>query len=163
MTQFFENEKIIASGTINILESCRLHVPNSKIFISGSGLQFKNNGTPISEKIPFEARDPYSCHRISSAYTARYYRTLGMQVYIGYFFNHDSPRRSTRHLAKKITDYVKMADSLKHTKLSIGNVDVVKEWTFADDIVEAVFMFVNQDEFYEAVLGSGLGYSISNF
>jgi GDPmannose 4,6-dehydratase len=64
----FENHATICNGTINILESAKIHSPHSKIFISGSGLQFVNIGKPISEVDQFEARDAYSIARIQSVY-----------------------------------------------------------------------------------------------
>jgi len=56
----FENHATISTGTLNILESVKKHSPSAKVFISGSGLQFKNENKPIKETDPFEARDPYS-------------------------------------------------------------------------------------------------------
>ncbi len=159
----FENEKIISLGTINILEAVKVHSPSTKVFISGSGLQFENHGYPINEKELFAAKDPYSVCRIHSVYAARYFQSLGLKVYIGYFFNHDSPRRTERHLAKKITEFVRNIDQNGKTKLIIGDINVVKEWTFAKDIASAVYTLVNQDEIHEAVIGSGKGYSVKDF
>ncbi|MBA4167354.1 MAG: GDP-mannose 4,6-dehydratase [Chitinophagaceae bacterium] len=159
----FENHQAISTGTLNILESVKLFSPHSKVFISGSGLQFKNTGKPISEKDPFEANDAYSVSRIQSVYAARYFRTLGLRVYVGYFFNHDSPERTERHLTKKIAEAVKAISKGSMDKLEIGNPDVKKEWGFAGDIVSAVWTLVNQDAITEAVLGTGKAYSIQEF
>ena len=71
----FDNHLSISTGTLNILESVRLLCPDIKVFISGSAMQFKNNGTPIDENTPFDASSPYSVERIQSVYAARYYRT----------------------------------------------------------------------------------------
>jgi GDPmannose 4,6-dehydratase len=91
----FENHQTICNGTLNILVSARLHCPDSKIFISGSALQFRNDGNPIDEKTSFEGSSPYSVSRIHSVYFARYFRnSFGLQTYVGYFFHHDSPFRS---------------------------------------------------------------------
>jgi GDPmannose 4,6-dehydratase len=128
----FENHRTISTGTFNVLEAVRLHAPNAKVFISGSGLQFQNQDLPIKESDPFEARDAYSVSRIHSVYAARYFRTLGVKAYVGYFFNHDSPRRSERHMAQKIAAYAsRLLKGMCDEKLSIGDMSVVKEWTFA--------------------------------
>lgn len=157
----FENHETISTGTFNILEAVRLFSSHSKVFISGSGLQFKNNNLPISENDPFEARDPYSVSRIQSVYAARYFRMLGLKVYVGYFFNHDSPRRSERHMAQKIAAAAnRIGSGATNEVLEIGDVSVVKEWTFAGDVVEGIWMLVNQDTIFEANISSGLGYSI---
>src|SRR5215813_1231939 len=97
----FENHDIIATGTLNILESVRKYSTDSRVFICGSGLQFKKSEKPIKETDEFEARDAYSVSRIQSVYAARYFRTLGVRAYVGYLFNHESPMRNERHISKK--------------------------------------------------------------
>ncbi len=159
----FENHATISTGTLNILEAVRTVVPQAKVFISGSGLQFKNEDLPIKETAAFDARDAYSVSRIHSVYAARYYRTLGIKTYIGYFFNHDSPRRSDRHVCKMIANTVKKIANGEEAKIEIGDMSVRKEWGFAGDIVEAVWTLVQQDEVFEAVLGTGEAYSIKDY
>jgi GDPmannose 4,6-dehydratase len=159
----FENHATISTGTFNILESVKIYSPQTKVFISGSGLQFVNTEKPINESDSFEARDPYSVSRIQSVYAARYYRKLGLQVYVGYFFNHDSPRRTERHMAKKISEAVLRISNGSDEKLTIGDISVIKEWTFAGDIVEGIWTLVLQDKIFEANISSGLGYSIEQW
>jgi GDPmannose 4,6-dehydratase len=156
----FENHETISTGTFNILEAVRIHAPNTKVFISGSGLQFENKNLPIKETDPFEARDAYSVSRIQSVYAARYFRTLGLKVYVGYFFNHDSPRRSERHMAQKIAATARNVAKGVAEKLEIGDMSVIKEWTYAGDVVEGIWLLVNQDEIFETNISSGIGYSI---
>ena len=159
----FENHATISTGTFNILEAVKIYSPQTKVFISGSGLQFVNTEKPIKESDIFEARDPYSVSRIHSVYAARYYRKLGLQVYVGYFFNHDSPRRTERHMAKKISEAVKRIAKGSDEKLEIGDISVIKEWTYAGDIVEGIWILVLQDKIFEANISSGLGYSIEQW
>lgn len=157
----FENHATISTGTFNILEAVKTLSPSTKVFISGSGLQFKNNNEPIKETDEFEARDPYSVSRIQSVYAARYYRRLGLKVYVGYFFNHDSPRRSERHMAMKIAAFAKKAQI--NETLTIGDIAAIKEWTYAGDIVKGILVLVQQERIYEANIASGLGYSIEDW
>jgi GDPmannose 4,6-dehydratase len=159
----FENHATISTGTLNILEAAKRYSPLSKIFISGSGLQFVNNNQPIKETDAFEARDAYSVSRIHSVYAARYYRRLGLKVYVGYFFNHDSPRRTERHMAKKISAAAKRTANNDDEKLEIGDIAVVKEWTYAGDIVKGIWTLVQQEMVFEANISSGLGYSIKEW
>ena len=159
----FENHATISTGTFNILEAVKIYSPQTKVFISGSGLQFVNTEKPIKESDNFEARDAYSVSRIQSVYAARYYRKLGLQVYVGYFFNHDSPRRTERHMAKKISEAVLRISNGSDEKLSIGDISVIKEWTYAGDIVEGIWTLVLQDKIFEANISSGLGYSIEQW
>lgn len=160
----FENHQTISTGTFNILEAIRLHSIQAKVFISGSGLQFENKNKPIKETDPFEARDAYSVSRIHTVYAARYYRTQHqVKAYVGYFFNHDSPRRSERHVAQKIASAAVRISNGSNERLVIGDVNTIKEWTFAGDVAEAIWCLVNQDKVFEANLGSGIGYSIADF
>ena len=158
-----ENYATICTGTLNILEAAQKFSSNAKIFISGSALQFKNEGLPINESSPFEAKDAYSLNRIQSVLTTRYYRQLGIKCYVGYFFNHDSPLRSERHMTKKIAAAAKRIAGGSAEKLEIGDLEAIKEYSFAGDIVNAIWYLVNQDEVYETVIGSGLGYSIADW
>ena len=159
----FENHETIATGTLHILEAVKKFSPLTKVFISGSGLQFKNEGNPIKETDLFEARDAYSVSRIQSVYAARYYRTLGIKSYVGYFFNHDSPLRTERHMTKKIAEAAKRIASGSNEKLEIGDIDVVKEYTYAGDIVNGIWTLVKQDKILEANVSSGHGYTIKDW
>lgn len=159
----FDNHNTISTGTINILEAVKQVSPNSKVFLSGSGLQFINKELPIKETDHFEASSAYSVARIHSAYAARYYRTLGLKIYIGYFFNHESPRRTERHVSKMIAEAVKRIRDGSNEVIAIGDMTVKKEWTFAGDVMNAVLTLVEQETVYEAVIGSGVGYSIGDY
>ena len=78
-----------------------------KVFLAGSGLQFANRGEPLHETDPFDASSAYSVERIHSVYSARYFRTLGVRVYVGYLFHHESPLRKPTHVSQKIVQAVK--------------------------------------------------------
>lgn len=160
----FENHQAISTGTLNILESVKEYCPACKVFISGSALQFKNNGIPIDENTEFEASSPYALERIYSVYAARYFRDkFNIKAYVGYFFNHDSELRTVRHINKKITNTVNRIKNGSDEKLELGDLNAKKEFNYAVDIVEAVWLLVNQDKIFEAVIGSGKAYSIRDF
>ena len=159
----FDNHDAITTGTINLLESVKEVSPLSKIFLSGSGLQFVNHNIPIKETDSFDATSAYAVARIHSVYAARYYRTLGLSIYVGYFFNHESPRRTERHVSKMIAEAVKRISIGSLEKIAIGDLSVKKEWTFAGDIIEGVLQLMDQDIIFESVIGSGLGYSIQDY
>jgi GDPmannose 4,6-dehydratase len=159
----FDNHNAISTGTLNILEAVKRHSPSTKVFITGSGVQFKNKGKPISEEDEFEANSPYSVARIQSVYAARYYRSLGIRAYVGYLFHHESPFRDETHVSKMITSAVQRISSGSKEKITLGDLSVKKEWTFAGDTVEGIFKLVQQDNVFEAVIGSGIPYSIENW
>ena len=160
----FNNHKAISTGTINVLESVKRHCPESKVFLSGSAMQFENDGLPIDEATPFQASSPYSVARIQSVYAGRYYRdTFDLQVYVGYFFNHDSPLRTERHVNMKIAKAVQRISNGSKEKVELGNIDVQKEFNYAGDVVDAVWMLVNQDKAFEAIIGGGKAHSIRDW
>ena len=160
----FDNHLSISTGTLNILESVRLLCPDIKVFISGSAMQFKNNGTPIDENTPFDASSPYSVARIQSVYAARYYRTkFCLKVYVGYFFHHDSPLRTEQHVNQKIAMAVKRINSGSKEKLKLRNIEFKKEFNYAADLVEAAWILINQNSVFEAVIGNGKAFSIRDW
>ena len=159
----FENHETISTGTLNILESVKRHSPESRVFITGSGVQFENKGNPISETDSFEATSPYSIARIQSVYAARYFRSLGLKVYVGYLFHHESPLRKNNHVSKMIADAVKRIADGSNEKIPIGDITVKKEWAFAGDIAEGIFTLINQDKIFEACIGTGKAYSIQDW
>lgn len=159
----FENHATIATGTLNILESVYRQKLQTRVFIAGSGLQFVNRGTPIDEEAPFDASSPYSVARIHSVYAARYYRTLGVKTYVGYLFHHDSPRRGPHHVSQKIALAAARIKKGSTEILEVGDMSVEKEYTFARDIARAMLVLVRQDAMHEAVLGSGVTYSIQDW
>jgi GDPmannose 4,6-dehydratase len=159
----FENHHTIATGTLNILEAVKQFSAHTKVFISGSGLQFINEGKSIKETDAFAATDAYSISRIQSVYAARYFRSIGVKTYVGYFFNHDSPLRSERHVTKKISEAAKRIAYGSSEKLEIGDMSVIKEWSFAGDIVKGILLLINQNKIFEANISSGVGYSIEEW
>lgn len=160
----FKNNSSISNGTINILESVKVNSPSTKVFLSGSAMQFENKGLPINEKTPFKASSHYSVARIHSVYSARYYREhFGLKIYVGYFFNHDSELRSSMHVNRKIIDELKLVSFNKKNKIILGNPSVKKEFNFAGDIVNAIWQLINQENVFEAVIGSGLAYSLQDW
>lgn len=160
----FNHNSVICVGTLNILESVRLIKPSAKVFLSGSGLQFQNNDKPISELNPLHSSSTYSIARIQSLYTARYFREkFGLRVYFGFLFNHDSPKRELKHINQKIIKDVQLISRGELDHILIGNVNVKKEFSFAGDIVRAIWYFVNQDKINEMVIGSGVAFPISEW
>lgn len=159
----FENHETISTGTINLLESIKRYSPKTKVFISGSGLQFENKGNPIKETDPFQATSPYAFARIQSVYATRYFRDLGLKVYVGYFFNHESPRRTERHVSKMIVEACKRIKNGSNEKIILGDISVKKEWTYAGDVVKGIWTLVQQENIFESTIGSGKAYSIKDW
>ena len=159
----FDNHSTIATGTFNVLESVRVHAPGARVFLTGSGVQFRNTGAPISESDPFEASSAYSVARIHSVYAARYFRSLGVRAYVGYLFHHESPRRKPDHVSRIVASGAARIARGSRERLEIGDASVEKEWTFAGDVAAGIWTLVTQDRVFEAAIGSGLAYSIEDW
>ena len=129
----FDNHNAIVTGTLNVLEAVKRHCPDCRVFITGSGVQFRNEGRPISESDPFEASSAYAVARIQSVQAARYFRSLGIAAYVGYLFHHESPLRKPTHLSKMIATAARTGEII-----TLGDISVRKEWTFAGDIARAM-------------------------
>ncbi len=159
----FEHHRTIGEGALNILESVRLWAPDCKVFITGSGLQFLNREKPLMETDPFDDSSSYATVRNYSVHLARYFRRLGVRTYVGYLFHHESPLRKQNHVSQMIVQAVKRIADGSREKIELGDVAVRKEWTFVGDIVEGILTLVGQDRIHEAVIGSGLPYSIEDW
>lgn len=159
----FDNHATIATGSLNLLEAIYRHSPTTKVFITGSGVQFQNQGMPISATHPFAATSTYAIARIQSVYAARYYRSLGMSVYVGYLFHHDSPLRKPNHVSQKVVQTALRIHQGQAERLSIGDLSVEKEWTFAGDVVAGMLALVEQKEVFEATIGSGQTHTIQDW
>lgn len=159
----YEHHATIGTGTINILESVKRWSPGSKVFITGSGLQFVNNGDPISETDPFGHDSPYVAVRNYSVYLARYFRNLGIQTYVGYLFHHESPLRGEQHVCQKIARAARRVAEGSEEILELGDISVRKELTFAGDVAEGIMTLVEQDQVFETTIGSGHAYSIEDW
>jgi GDPmannose 4,6-dehydratase len=159
----FENHAAIATGAINVLEAVKRHAPAARVFIPGSGVQFVNQGKPISETDPFHASSPYSIARIQSVFAVRYYRSLGIRACVGYLFHHESPRRKPHHVSMKIVQAARRIANGSGETLELGDISVRKEWTFAGDVAQGMLTLMSQDSVSEAMIGSGIAYSIQDW
>jgi len=110
-----------------------------------------------------EASSLYAVARIQSAYAARYYRSRGLRTFVGYLFHHESPLRKPSHMSMRIALAAQRIAREGHGRLEIGDTSVVKEWTFAGDVAQAMLRLLRQDDVSEAVIGSGEGHSIEEW
>jgi GDPmannose 4,6-dehydratase len=159
----FENHRTIGSGTLNILESVYRWHQGCKVFLVGSGLQFTNTGEAIHESDTFDASSAYAAARIQSVYSGRYFRNLGVRVYVGYLFHHESPLRRPTHVSQKIVQAAKRIAAGSNEKLELGDISVEKEWGFAGDIAAGMDVLAGQERVFEAVIGTGKTRTIENW
>ena len=94
---------------------------------------------------------------------ARYYRGLGVRVFFGYLFHHESPLRKPDHVAMMIANAARRAATGERFQLELGDLSVEKEWTFAADTVQGMLTLAQQDNVLEANIGSGIAHSIADW
>jgi len=158
---WYRNQAAIVDGALHILEAVKDHAPNCKVYLAGSILQFQEQhdvsltSTPSNNTI-------YAAQRNAMVGYARYYRSTGIQVYVGYFSHHDSPLRKPHHLAKKLAEEARLVAKGLSPHMRVMNPDDEKEWNFAGDMMQAVWEQVNSP-IYEAVLGSGVTRSVGDY
>jgi GDPmannose 4,6-dehydratase len=159
----FANHSTISTGTLNILEAVYRQGLPARVLLCGSGVQFANDGSPISEQTPFAASSPYAVARIQSVYAARYYRSLGVRAYVAYLFHHESPRRPPDHVSQRIAGAARRIRDGSTEVLEIGDLSVAKEWNFAGDVVRGMLTLLEQESVCEAVIGSGETHTIQEW
>lgn len=155
------NQKAIVDGSLHILEGVKNYCPKAKVFLSGSVLQFQEQSS-VSVSGRQSNSSIYAAQRNASVAYARYYRSIGIQVYVGYFSHHDSPMRGEKHLAKRLAIEAHKVARGEQPYVTIQNPSDEKEWNFAGDMMEAVWDQVNSP-IHEAVLGSGVSYTIGDY
>lgn len=159
----FNHIDTIIKGTVNILEACLRVESKSKIFIAGSGLQFVNNSKRIKKTCRLSHASVYACARNSALFFTRYYRSLGLKVFYGYLFNHESSRRAKNHLTWKLFNNAKEYAEKKIKSIPIIDEMTRKEWSHAEDTCDQIYKFVQTDVASDELIGSGKGIPIKKF
>lgn len=155
---------ITALGFARILEAIRAIKPDTKIYQAGSSEMFgKVQETPQKESTPFWPRSPYGCAKAYAFHLGRSYREgYKMKIYNGILFNHESPRRGSKFLSKKV---VKAAVRIKkglQEVLELGNLDAKRDWGSAKDYAYWIWKMV-QGEPGDYVIATGETHSVQEF
>ncbi|OYY21088.1 MAG: GDP-mannose 4,6-dehydratase [Polynucleobacter sp. 24-46-87] len=163
-----ETIQSITLGTLNILEGCRMMEENSKpmkIYHAGSGECFGDtHGEPANEKTPFYPMSPYAVAKTSAYWLVNNYRdAYGLFACTGILFNHESPLRPERFVTQKIIRAVKrIADGSKE-KLKLGRLDIARDWGWAPEYVEAMWLMLQQDKPQDFVIATGTTITLEEF
>jgi GDPmannose 4,6-dehydratase len=159
---------IVASGTLRLLEAVRDYVQNSgtptRVYQAGSSEMFGAAPPPQSEQTPFYPRSPYAASKLAGYWYAVNYREA-YQLFVanGILFNHESPRRGETFVTRKITRAVGRIKHGLQNKLYLGNLDSKRDWGFAGDYVEAMWMMLQHDTPGDFVVATGEAYSVREF
>ena len=158
-----------ALGTINLLEAIRdCGSGNGKQIrfyqASSSEMYGKVLETPQTETTPFYPRSPYACAKVYSYWqTLNYREAYGMFACNGILFNHESPRRGETFVTRKITRAATRIKEGLQKKLFLGNLDAKRDWGFAGDYVEAMWLMLQQDKPEDYVVATGETHSVREF
>ncbi len=154
-----------ALGTINLLEAIRDTGLATRFYQASSSEMFgKVAETPQRETTPFHPRSPYGCAKAYSYWqTVNYRESYGMFCCNGILFNHESPRRGETFVTRKITRAATRIKEGLQEKLYLGNLDAKRDWGFAGDYVEAMWLMLQQDEPDDYIVATGETYSVRQF
>jgi GDPmannose 4,6-dehydratase len=154
-----------AVGVTRLLEAIRRVDPQIRFYQASSSEMFgKVREVPQNELTPFHPRSPYG---VAKAYghfiTVNYRESYGLYAVSGILFNHESPRRGLEFVTRKITDGVARIKLGLADELRLGNLDAQRDWGFAGDYVEAMWMMLQQSEPEDFVIATGEAHSIQEF
>lgn len=154
----------IILGTLNILECLRFLKLPARFYNATSGEVFGNTETPADENTPFRPRSPYGVAKSTAFWTVANYReSYGIFACSGILFNHESPLRPARFVTQKIVrGAVDIADRISD-QLTLGNIDVARDWGWAPDYVDAMARILKQDEPDDFVVATGTSTTLTDF
>jgi GDPmannose 4,6-dehydratase len=146
-----------ALGVTRILEAIRLAHPTARFYQASSSEQFgKVQETPQRESTPFYPRSPYGVAKVYGHWiTVNYRESYNLFAVSGILFNHESPRRGIEFVTRKVTDGVARIKLGLAKELRLGNLDAKRDWGFAGDYVEAMWLMLQQDAPKDYVIGTG--------
>ncbi len=159
---------VVATGTLRLLEALRDYVKLSgkqvRIYQAGSSEMFGASPPPQNEKTPFYPRSPYAVAKVAAYwYAVNYREAYGLFICNGILFNHESPRRGETFVTRKITRAVGRIKMGLQKKLYLGNLEARRDWGYAGDYVEAMWLMLQQSEPDDYVVATGESRSVREF
>ncbi|HEY3419609.1 MAG TPA: GDP-mannose 4,6-dehydratase [Methanomassiliicoccales archaeon] len=155
---------VVGLGATRMLESIRRSGRSVRYYQASSSEMFGGALPPQSEKTPFIPRSPYACAKMYAFWMAQNYREgYGMYACNGILFNHESPRRGETFVTRKITRAIAAMLSKKQDKLYLGNLKAKRDWGFAPEYVEAMWLMLQQEKAEDFVIGTGETHSVQEF
>src|SRR6267378_3009968 len=149
--------EVTALGATRMLEAIRVVNRSIKFYQASSSEMFgKVRETPQSELTPFHPRSPYGVAKTYAHYlTINYRESYGIFACSGILFNHESPRRGKQFVTRKVTDGVARIKAGRAKQLRLGNMDAKRDWGFAGDYVQAMWLMLQQPQADDYVVASG--------
>jgi GDPmannose 4,6-dehydratase len=155
---------ITGTGTIRILEAIRASGIETKFYQASSSELYGSTPPPQNEMTPFHPRSPYGAAKIFSYWaTVNYREAYGMHTSNGILFNHESPRRGETFVTRKITRAVARIAAGIDKHVFLGNLDAVRDWGYAREYVEAMWLMLQQPQGDDFVIATGESATVKQF
>jgi GDPmannose 4,6-dehydratase len=153
------------NGTHHILSALREGSPECKFYFAGSSEMFgRAEEVPQTERTRFHPRSAYGISKVAGFELTRNYReAYGLHTSAGILFNHESPRRGREFVTRKITSGVAAIAAGRQKEVRLGNLDARRDWGYAPDYVEAMWLMVDQDQPDDYVIATGQMHSVRKF
>jgi GDPmannose 4,6-dehydratase len=156
--------QVDAVGTIRLLEAIRASKIDAKFYQASTSEQFGSTPPPQSELSLFAPRSPYAAAKLYSYWVVRNYReAYGLHMTNGILFNHESPRRGETFVTRKITMAAARIKLGLQDKLFLGNLEAVRDWGFAPEYVNSMWMMLQQESPDDYVIATGEGATVRQF
>jgi GDPmannose 4,6-dehydratase len=153
-----------AMGAIRMLEAIRASGVETRFYQASSSEMYGSAPPPQNEETPFHPRSPYGVAKVFGFWvTVNYREAYGMFACNGILFNHESVRRGETFVTRKITRAVARIKAGMQDKLYLGNLDAKRDWGYAPEYVEAMWLMLQQDEPEDFVIGTGKTHSVKEF
>jgi len=153
-----------ALGTLRVLEAIKNSGLPVKFYMAASSEMFGASPPPQNENTTFHPRSPYACAKVFSYHITRFYReAYGIFATNGILFNHESPRRGPTFVTKKITRAIARIKGGLDKKIYLGNLDAKRDWGFAPEYIEAMWVMIQQPKPDDFVLATGEAHSVREF
>lgn len=156
---------VTGTGTIRLLEAIReTGIPTRFYQASSSEMYGMVQQVPQTERTPFYPRSPYGCAKVFSYWiTVNYRESYGLHISNGILFNHESPRRGETFVTRKITRAVAQIKAGLQEKLYLGNLEAKRDWGYAKEYVEAMWLMLQQDKGDDYVIATNETHSVREF
>ena len=155
---------VTGTGTIRILEAIRASGVETKFYQASSSELYGNTPPPQNEQVPFHPRSPYGVAKIFSYWmTVNYREAYGIHASNGILFNHESPRRGETFVTRKITRAVARIAAGIEKEVFLGNLDAVRDWGYAKEYVEAMWLMLQQTKGNDFVIATGESATVRQF
>ncbi len=155
---------VTAIGTTRLLEAIRRSGIRTRFYQASSSEMFGDSAPPQNEETPFRPRSPYATAKVYAYWMARNYREgYGMFACNGILFNHESPRRGETFVTRKVTRALARIRYGLEEKLYLGNLEAKRDWGYAPDYIEAMWLILQQDQPDDYVIATGETHSVREF